>query len=150
TPSTLVDNTYYWRVRAKTALNLFGVYTATMRFTVDTTPPPFPPNRTAPLDNAITNLPRPVFTWSPATQANRYVIEIDDESSFNNPLFHTATVTTTSYALPTSTYLWQGIYYWRVWTMDAAGNLNPGPITFSTLNVNYAKTPANNAVIISV
>jgi hypothetical protein len=34
--------------------------------------------------------------------------------------------------------------------MDAAGNLNPGPITPRTLNVNYAKTPADNAVITAV
>jgi large repetitive protein len=150
TPSALGENTYYWRVRAKTALNLFGNYSADLSFTVDTTAPPFAPNRIAPLDNTLTNLPRPTFTWGKATDATRYVIEIDDDINFNNRVFHTVTVTTTSYVLPTSTYLLQGVYYWRVWAMDAAGNLNPGPITPYTLNVNYAKTPTDNAVIIGV
>src|SRR6185369_10608931 len=119
-------------------------------FTVDTAAPSNAPNLLAPLDNATTNLSRPLFSWSPAPGANGYVIEIDDENGFNSPVFYTTTVNTTSYTLPTSIYLQQGFYYWRVWSMDTAGNLNPGPISARKLNVNYAKTPADNAVIIAV
>lgn len=145
----LIDGQYFWRIRAKAAYDLFGAYTATLSFTVDTELLPDGPNLIAPADDSISNLPRPTFSWGLVTDAKSYLIEIDDESGFNNPLFHSATLTSNKYMLPTSIYLRQGIYYWRVWAMDAAGNLNLVAITPFTLNVNYAKTPADNAVFIA-
>jgi len=136
--------TYYWRVRAITNLNVPGAFSKVSAFTVDTTDPSVPILK-APADLTVTTSARPAFSWTKAANgATRYRFELDDDTSFTAPPVRTATGTKTSYtpAQP----LPQGIYYWHVYALDAAGN-ETDATDYRTLTVDYRTAPAEGAEI---
>ncbi|KAB2957133.1 MAG: S8 family serine peptidase [Thermoanaerobaculia bacterium] len=70
------------------------------------------PALTAPANGALNVPVRPTFTWSSASGAADYLLEVDDSPSFSSPVY-TASVVATSHTpgadLPSNTHL-----YWRV------------------------------------
>lgn len=68
---------------------------------------------TAPLNNATNVSILPTFTWTPATGATSYDLQVSRESGFSNPIFLIENITGTSY-VPVS-YLEGGSeFFWRV------------------------------------
>ncbi|MEO6690044.1 MAG: hypothetical protein ABIS07_02410, partial [Dokdonella sp.] len=86
-----------------------------------------------PANNAANVSPQPTFTWSAASQAGSYLIEIATDSAFGNIILsQTLTAGVTSFqptaALPTSTQI-----YWRVSVANICGDAGPSAVsTFTT------------------
>lgn len=139
TAGTLPDGTYYWRVRTLNYLNVGGAWSAHRSIRIDTTAP-LAPNLSNPTVNRVMTTARPVFSWLAATGANRYRLQVDDNSDFSSPIINHE-VTTLSYTSPVS--LPQGSYYWRVQSRDAA--LNWGSFGEErSFTVNIQRSIANN------
>jgi hypothetical protein len=108
------------------------------------------PELKTPADLSFVNTPRPTLTWKAVTNADRYRVQIDNNSDFSSPLFAGSgrVVTTTNLAL-TSTVLpvalTQTKYYWKVQAHDASGWSGDSDVWEFT--VDLATTPANDAVI---
>lgn len=82
--------------------------------------------------NGASNVPRrPAFSWTAATQAAEYILEVDDNIDFSSPVF-TTTVSGTSVTpgtdLPSNTVL-----YWRVRAANTCGSVNSASGTFTTV-----------------
>lgn len=122
--TALPDGKYYWRARTLNQLGAWSAWTISRSFTVDTQPPPAPVLKT-PESNAILVDNTPALAWNASTGANRYRVDIATDSSFTHLVVNGATVTTTTYTVPNALALPDGMYYWRVRAMDAAGNVNP-------------------------
>ncbi|MBL8090072.1 MAG: hypothetical protein JNJ43_07075 [Anaerolineales bacterium] len=116
TPSALVDNTYYWRVRAIDVSGGMGEWSQTRIFTIDTVGPVAPtlisptngynsPNRTV------------TFRWQAVIEAVQYRIQIDNNNDFSSPEY-----TFTLRGITRRMNLPSGIYHWRVQAKDALGN----------------------------
>lgn len=125
TPS-LPDGIYSVRVRA---LNIYGspsAWSKPIKFTVDTAAPAAPA-LTAPIMNAVLTDNTPVLSWKAVTGANRYRVELASDPSFLGGTFiiNGAIVATTSYTVPNAVALENGNYWWRIRSIDAAGNLGP-------------------------
>jgi hypothetical protein len=148
TASTLPDTaatTYYWRVRAVTNLGVTGPFSITWRFTLDTVDPGLPASLTSPADGAVATAAKPPFSWAAGTGgASSYRLEIDDDPAFGSPVA-TPIVNATRYtpAAP----LAQGVYSWRVFARDAAGNETDAPTGPRTLTVDYRTGPIEERVI---
>jgi hypothetical protein len=139
---------YYWRARAVTNLAIAGAWSKVFSFTLDTVRPEAPLSLTTPADTTALSSARPAFTWKTGTGANRYRIEISQDNSDFDPLsIPSAIVTTPRYTSTIS--LPQGIYFWRVWSIDAAGNESLIPTETRSFGVNYSTVPAANAIITS-
>ena len=100
-----------------------------------------------PLDGSIVNTTIPKLTISPVTGVKYYQFQVDPAGSFASPPVD-VTLTTTSYTIPAAKSLDFGTNYWRVQSIDAAGN--PSGWTLPrTFNVNIQKTPLNGSVTTS-
>ena len=125
TASTLSEKEYIWGVRAKNSIPSITNYT-THRFNVDTTHP-LAPTLSLPVDNSIVADTATIqFTWlNPADVGGTYksavtsVIEISTDSLFTLPLHHTINSTSSN---TTYTFNSVGVFYWRMYTKDAANN----------------------------
>jgi hypothetical protein len=122
--TALPDGKYYWRARTLNKFGAWSAWTASRSFTLDTQPPPAPVLKT-PENNTILTDNTPALAWNASTGANRYRVDIATDSSFTHLVVNGATVTTTTYTVPNALALPDGLYYWRVRAMDAAGNVNP-------------------------
>jgi hypothetical protein len=120
------EGIWYWRVAGLTLAGQIGRWSEIRYFVFDVTPPE-PPVLVSPADLAAP-LGTPVFTWTASAGASGYQFAYDDNSDFSSPVFITpdgievpgAVITSTSYQPPTIT---PGIlYYWRVRSVDLAGN----------------------------
>jgi len=89
------------------------------------TPPPAP-GLFSPINNYITNLTTPTFTWVKVPRGDYYEIQIDDTTAFSTPLVqsHKGLSGELSYTAPP---LLPGSYYWRV----RAYNVNDEPGAWS-------------------
>ncbi|MBI4569944.1 MAG: FG-GAP repeat protein, partial [Planctomycetes bacterium] len=117
--STLAEGTHYWRVRGRDAAGNLGAYSAVRSFTVDVTGPDAPAP-SAPATGATLTDNTPDFSWSAATGATDYVLEVDDDAAFASVNFTTTTATLTSAAAPA---LADGAWYWRLKSRDALQNV---------------------------
>ena len=114
------DGWYYWRVRAKNTSGVFGTWSTTIKFAVDTNPPPKPVLK-LPVENAAT-LSTPLFTWQSSVWANAHQFEYATDIDFSeSSIQHTSKVlTAASYTPPSMPF---GIpCYWHVRARDIAGN----------------------------
>ncbi len=134
---------HYWRVRARFDVASPGAFSASRSFTVDVTDPgAF--NLSLPADTGMVSTVRPMFSWSASSGANRYNLKLDDDADFSADLLLDITVTTTSYTIPAaSPALAQGLYYWQVTSLDAAGNDTLSATRTFTVFIGTA--PANNS-----
>jgi CSLREA domain-containing protein len=112
---------YYLKVRAVYDGVVFGPWSSTRNFTLDTVAPTAKPSLTAPADDSTATSNRPTFTWGAVTGATRYELYLDD--GVNPPVMVVYNGSGRSYrpavGLPAGTYFWQVIAY------DAAGNASP-------------------------
>ncbi|MHA1520116.1 MAG: hypothetical protein ACTSRK_08025 [Promethearchaeota archaeon] len=84
TATTLVDDIYYWRVRACDEAENWGDWSGIWTFEVDSTAPNIP-SLLIPIHGAILNDPTPSFTWESIIDAKEYQIQIDDSSTCTSP-----------------------------------------------------------------
>ena len=105
---TLSQGVHYWRVRAWDGFN-YGGMSAYEYFNIDTIPPGTP-SLTSPSNGAILDYGTISFSWTAASDADYYRIEIDG----------------TTYTAPSTTYsrsLSDGSHSWRVQAVDDALNV---------------------------
>jgi hypothetical protein len=91
-----------------------------LSFVVDRTPPK-PPEMVVPLPDAVTNKRGQLFKWAGSTDGDHYLLQVADDSSFNNILNkqtnpgytelvgQVTVMTENSFSVPKD-----GTYYWRV------------------------------------
>jgi hypothetical protein len=119
TSDPLSDGPWYWRVQAVDRAGNPGAWTVTPRlFTVDTVAPA-PPSASF----SVTPGSKPTFSWAVISDAVKYIIMLDDSSSFTNSTGHARnwTVDTNSFPIPFD--LSNGNWYWQVASEDLAGNI---------------------------
>lgn len=116
TTDILSDGMYYWRVQSLNYLDASGAWSAAKVFTIDTIAPPVP-IMTAPTNGVSTINEFPVFTWGAVLGALRYEMQLD---TANPPVVTVLKSTFLTFTPPSPLLL--TTYYWRVRTIDAAGN----------------------------
>jgi hypothetical protein len=152
TASGLGNNAlYYWRVNSTNAGGTSG-WTSAWSFTTIVASPSnvvlFSPTNTA-TSVAIS----PTLSWSTATGATSYSLQVSTTSDFSALVVDQSGLTTTSYAL--TTLINNTLYYWRVSATNAGGT-NPwtSPWSFTTIIaaplVPVLSAPANVAASVSV
>jgi hypothetical protein len=116
---TLVDSTYYWRVKSEDRAGNQSFFSAVRNFELDTRVP-IRPTLISPVNAVWLTNTTVIFNWSEVTfntkSPIRFTVQIDTSINFTNPR-----ILTTSYCCDTST-LSQYRYYWRVRAYDLAGN----------------------------
>ena len=118
TPSALSDGTYFWRVSTIDEVGNESDFSSPDSFTLDTKPLPSPTLVTYSPDP--TNDDAPTLDWDDVTDATKYHIQIDDDSDFSSPVVDDDNVFISDYT-PTLA-LSDGTHYWRVSSVDEAGN----------------------------
>jgi hypothetical protein len=127
TPSPLSDNLYYWRVRAHVS-GLTGEWSEIRSFRVDTVPPGAP-TLLYPSDGENENTSTPVLGWlSPPENSLplAFFVQVARDHLFTQPVENSGWIQQ-NYWVPSP--LQEGVYYWRVFARDNAGNegLLPSP-----------------------
>lgn len=146
TPTTsLKQGVYAWRVRRVDNGNRPGPWTSGGTFTLSQSTPTL----VSPADETVITSMDVVFTWTGVPKAAQYRYEVSTTSSFTT-LTESANTVMTSWA-PVAKYN-DGVYYWRVKVLDAAGNaLATSPVrTFRKDSLSptvTAKAPTTNAPI---
>ncbi|NWG17009.1 MAG: hypothetical protein HXY41_10270, partial [Chloroflexi bacterium] len=112
--ATLLDGTYYWRVRSLNVNNVGSAWTSARSLTVDTLPPDAP-TLTTPANGSPVNTPRPKLVWKAPPGGKTYTLEVRDDT--DTVILSTST-TATSLSLAASLLpapLQHGRQYtWRV------------------------------------
>jgi hypothetical protein len=126
----LVNQTYYWRVRAINASD-----TSLWESRVFSTGPSIQtisaPSLIAPLNNASNVNLTPTLSWSVVSGANSYTVEYSLSSLFSN-VQQIVTSTTSS---PLSSLVANSTYYWRVKSSNGSMNSQWSTVwSFSTIN----------------
>jgi PKD repeat protein len=109
------ETTYFYQV---TAVNQYGE-SVSPQFIEATTldcpcATPGSVNLIAPFSNVTLYDHRPQFDWNPASDANRYQMEIATNTNFTNVVYSVDTTSTAFSFFGASTSLADGTYYWRV------------------------------------
>jgi parallel beta-helix repeat protein len=122
------DGTYYWRV---IAINVGGENGSNIwNLTIDTLPP-LAPTLLEPENGAYENYSMPTFRWSEPEALENYTLVIDNDADFGSPTQLITDITDNTFVL--STPLPDGVYYWRVRGIDAAGNQGAWSESFTLL-----------------
>ncbi len=117
-PGSLTEGTYYWRVRAKNANDVYGAWSSLRYFTVDKIPPAAPSLSSPANDVQFTGTP--AFQWVRPSGAVYFEFQYgatSDPGSFEYNSGLTSRNTHTPPPLQTNTE-----YYWYVKARDKAGN----------------------------
>jgi len=116
------DGTWFWHVKAiDEAGNESGYQVLPYNFSLDTAPPGVP-NLILPADGEYTNNDTPTFSWSPSAGTNgTYTLEYSQTSDFSSGVTTVTDIENVSYT-PTTGLTPNGIWYWHVEAVDAAGN----------------------------
>ncbi|MHA1622895.1 MAG: hypothetical protein ACTSVO_12240, partial [Candidatus Heimdallarchaeaceae archaeon] len=119
TPSTVfTDGDYWWRVRAIDRAGNEGPWSAIWLISVDTVPPGTPTPLT-PADDAYSNDTTLYLEWTASVGGYSYQLHVDTDAGFGS-LDVDYTSENTNY---TTSSLSDGVYYWRVRSIDQAGNI---------------------------
>lgn len=114
--SSLADDRWYWRVRARDWADNYGSWSSTWYFdlcAVLATPVLYTPA------HGINTCDRsPLLDWGAVSGATAYRIQLDDNANFGSPLINNLT-SNSYYAVGGA--LWPGTYYWRVQAQKACG-----------------------------
>ncbi|PWB79148.1 MAG: hypothetical protein C3F15_00180 [Holophagae bacterium] len=73
-----------------------------------------------PANGALNQPLRPAFTWSAATQAASYTLEVDDDPAFGSPALLESGITETTFT-PSTDLASNTTYYWRVTAENLCG-----------------------------
>lgn len=124
------DQEYFWRVKAIDDTGTNSPWSEIRHFRAKwnfQTQLLTPPNNTIGQSN-------PFFSWTPIPGAERYQIQVDESSSFQNPLMDVEVYNVTTCAFAKSrdgiTYIDKD-YFWHVRGIDAQGNYTPWSNEFS-------------------
>lgn len=127
----LADGNYQWRVKAKNTDTETKQY-AVRKFSIDTAIPNQPENIN-PADKSIQTINSDIsFTWNITTDTGiikspiSYIVEFSDDADFNSIIQTQHSTSTTLQQAFSAT----GVYYWRVKTVDKAGNIGDNSIGF--------------------
>ncbi len=142
TATALPDGIHYWRVRAINYLNVPGAWSMVRSFTVDTLAQAIPA-MSAPVNGATVQTTTPTMTVAAVTGSKYYQFQVDDANDFGSTSVD-VTITTTTYAIPAAQALPFGTNYWRVRSIDAAGNAS-GWSTPRSFVVTILYVPVNQA-----
>ncbi len=112
---------YYWRVRARNAVNS-GAWSPTFTFTTSGTNPT-QPLTTLPRGLTTFDIPNElVFTWGAFASATNYHIRISRTAGFTTKVVDDSTVTTAEYRLDAATQgIGSGTWFWNVRTRNDCG-----------------------------
>ena len=114
----LADGTYYWRVRSKNIIDVYGSWSTIRSFTLDTVAPDAPVLLSPASGTAFTGMPQ--FSWSTSDTAIAYQFEFSTDSDPETYEFRSDELTGTSYKPLTKTLTVE--YFWFVRARDEAGN----------------------------
>lgn len=104
---------------------------------------------TGPLSDAMTSI-RPTFSWTAADRAVSYRLELDADGDFGSGVLpFSVNAPATSFTIPASTYLRQGVWSWRLIAINAAGVESAASET-RVLHAFAGLTPANDAFTLLV
>jgi Tfp pilus assembly protein PilX len=117
---SLADGTYYWRVRAVDGAGNASAWTTSWAFKLDNTLPSMPvhlsPSSWKQINNSAT------LDWSDVSDASGVTYQIRLYNSSWSLLKEKTGLTSSAYAVSSFGSLADGTYYWRVRTVDGAGN----------------------------
>ena len=141
TPTGLADGVYYWRVSAQDAAGnqTSPQWTPTRTFTLDSSPPPLPTTTGSLVDAVRLNQP-PTLTAvynDPSGGTGSLEFELCPTISCATPILTSAGATGSladgAAGSWTPSFLFDGLYYWRVRSVDSAGNTSgwSAPLSFS-------------------
>ena len=141
--SGLTDGKYYWRVRTYNEYDVPGAWSGYQSFTVDRLPPDVPRLYNPAVDGftADTTPALSVYTAGGARYYHFQVSEFDDFSVIKAQTTYPG-VTTTSWTAPVLGY---DKYYWRVMTVDLAGNESPGWSSPRSFTLTFQNLPKYGA-----
>ena len=74
----------------------------------------------APANGAVNQPLRPAFSWSAATQAASYTLEVDDDQAFGSPALVEAGIAGTTFT-PNTDLVSNTTFYWRVTAVNVCG-----------------------------
>ncbi len=115
---SLMDGTFYWRVKARDAAGNAGNWSSTWSFTVDTTGPNAP-TLTAPVNGSVLSNGTPILSWEADPDVTTYQLQIDDDDQFSSPETDILLSDSNYQVLSTTSGV---MYHWRVRGVDAVGN----------------------------
>jgi hypothetical protein len=140
-PAALPDGRYFWRVRAWND-GVPGRWSPVWLVEIDTIPPG-PANPLRPLLGSMQTVLRPTLRWQRGADGGfEYRLQVATNDTFSSPLVNEVS-RRLSYRPPAE---WrQGLYFWRVLSIDRAGNMSP--YTSSSFIVNIARSPRHEMVI---
>ncbi|MCE5208492.1 MAG: hypothetical protein LLG42_09305, partial [Chloroflexi bacterium] len=147
TSPSLNDGTYYWRVKAwnNNTTPEAGKWSAYRIVKIDTVNPADPVLK-SPADNAVLLTTRPALSVTALPAGAKYIrFQVDDANDFATPLVDVSPAAA-AYTFTAAQALPFGNYYWRVCSVDAAGNQSNWSATRSFL-VTILKTPADQSTI---
>lgn len=151
-PGGLPDGRYYWRVRA---INSGGSspWSAPRTIQIDRVPPSAVMLQQPAVAPALSQNPRPTFSWSPATGAVRYRLMVSYLPDLSVPVtgYENRIITGLSFtgsgALNHAQYVapLQGQFFWAVYPIDAADNVGSAEIRDS--HIDLRRSPAPDALL---
>ena len=112
------DNEYYWRVKAVDQQGVSSPWSETRRFRMKWN---FHPQLLTPRRNAIEQS-TPFFSWEPVPGAEKYQVQVDESTSFKNPLMDIKSFNATTSAFVKNkdrTIHLDRDYFWRVRAIGA-------------------------------
>jgi hypothetical protein len=124
------DQEYFWRVKAIDDVGNSGPWSATRHFRMKWE---FAPKLLSPANNS-TLQSYPFFSWTPIPGAERYHIQVDETTSFSNPIFDQMIYNVNRAAITKfkDRQIFIDLdYYWRVRGVDAQDNVTPWSENFS-------------------
>ena len=113
----LAEGVNYWRVRAYNSAGAAGPWSARWQLVVDSIPPETPAI-VGPATGARVTNKKLKLEWAKVLDADRYEVQLDTDPAFPLPPIDVGRKP--YYKLPNT--IGQNVYYWRVRTLDKAGN----------------------------
>jgi len=142
------EGLYYWHVCAINSEGLTGPWSTARTFTYDVTAPDAPTLK-SPLTGTAFPTSKVTLAVNAVTGVKSYEYQVSKDSGFGSNVVKEIKAST-SYAI--STPLDFGTYYWRVQSVDAAGNhsgwssANSFDVTFLKAPLNYSTSTVNKPV----
>ena len=118
TPAMSNNTVYYWRVNA-TNTGGTSAWSAVWQFTTIEAAP-VAPTLLSPANNSVNISLTPVLDWSDVSNATSYVVQVSTTNTFTNTVVN-ATVTNSTYTVPSGILQGYTTYYWRVASKNGGG-----------------------------
>jgi uncharacterized repeat protein (TIGR02543 family) len=122
--NTLGEGKWYWRVRAVDGAGNPSSWSENWWFKIDVRVSA--PLLLEPASQATISDPTPVFRWSEPEASVTYTLVIDNDSDFSSPIYENSLLADNldNFDQHPENGLPDGLWYWRVHVVDAAGNEN--------------------------